>query len=115
MVMELLPGGELYDRIIDADVPMTEKKASELVFKIIKALVHCHDQNIIHRDLKPENIVFDQYNEPKLVDFGLAIQNNSKEHTWMDSVGSPYYMAPEMLYGKYGKEVDVWSMGVIIF
>ena len=57
--MELLPGGELYDRIIDADVLMTEKKASELVFKIIKALVHCHDQNIIHRDLKPENIVFD--------------------------------------------------------
>ena len=73
MVMELLPGGELYDRLIDADDPMTEKKASELVYKIIKALNHCHDQNIIHRDLKPENIVFDTQDEPKLVDFGLAI------------------------------------------
>ena len=113
--MELLPGGELYDRIIDAVVPMTEKKASKIVHKIIRALIHCHDQNIIHRDLKPENIVFDCEDEPKLVDFGLAIQQNSKEYVWMDSVGSPYYMAPEMLYGKYNKEVDVWSMGVIIY
>lgn len=71
--MELLPGGELYDKLTNSSSPMTEKEAADIVHKIIKALVHCHDQNIIHRDLKPENIVFDHHNEPKLVDFGLAI------------------------------------------
>ena len=114
MVMELLPGGELYDKIIDNLTPFTEKEASQIVYKCIKALNHCHDLNIIHRDLKPENIVFDAEKEPKIIDFGLAI-DQPKENCWMDSVGSPYYMAPEMLFGKYGKEVDVWSMGVIIF
>lgn len=74
MVMELLPGGELYDRLTNLGNPMTEKEAAKIVQKIIKALVHCHDQNIIHRDLKPENIVFDKWDEPKLVDFGLAIE-----------------------------------------
>jgi calcium-dependent protein kinase len=73
MVMELLPGGELYDKIIDNDTPFTEKEASQIVYKCIKALNHCHDLNIIHRDLKPENIVFDADQEPKIIDFGLAI------------------------------------------
>jgi serine/threonine protein kinase len=64
--------------------------------------------------LKPENIVFDSHGEPKLIDFGLAI-DQPKENCWMDTVGSPMYMAPEMIFGKYGKECDVWSMGVIIY
>lgn len=64
--------------------------------------------------MKPENIVFDSHGEPKLIDFGLAIEQ-PEDNAWMDSVGSPYYMAPEMSFGKYGKEVDVWSMGCIIY
>ena len=59
MVMELLPGGELYDKITSFTNHLTEKETADIVHKIIKALVHCHDLNIIHRDLKPENIVFD--------------------------------------------------------
>tara|TARA_B110000285_G_C14850103_1_gene479528 strand:+ start:149 stop:403 length:255 start_codon:yes stop_codon:yes gene_type:complete len=68
----------------------------------------------MHRDLKPENIVFAADGEPKLIDFGFAIQHTGK-NDWLDSVGSPLYMSPEALYGKYGKETDVWSMGVVIY
>ena len=68
----------------------------------------------MHRDLKPENIVFGLDGEPKLTDFGFAIENK-KNQSWLETVGSTYYMAPEVLFGKYGKECDVWSLGVIIF
>ena len=115
MIMEFCPGGELYDKLLD-DFPdgMPEREASKMILKICKALLHCHDQNIMHRDLKPENIVFASNGEPKLIDFGFA-----KEHVggndWLESVGSVLYMSPEALYGKYGKETDVWSMGVVIY
>lgn len=73
MVMEFCPGGDLYDKLLD-DYPdgMSERHASEIIYKIVKALLHCHDQNIMHRDLKPENIVFAENGEPKLIDFGFA-------------------------------------------
>ena len=68
----------------------------------------------MHRDLKPENIVFSEDNEPKVIDFGFAIKQDKKE-AWNETVGSPYFISPEVLHGKYGKECDVWSMGVIIY
>ena len=73
MVLELCPNGDLYDMII-RNGHLTEKEASEIMYKIVKALNHCHSMNIMHRDLKPENIVFGADGEPKLVDFGFAIQ-----------------------------------------
>jgi calcium-dependent protein kinase len=73
LVMELCPGGDLYDMIIRKG-SFNEKEASEIMYKIVKALNHCHSMNIIHRDIKPENIVFGADGEPKLVDFGFAIQ-----------------------------------------
>jgi serine/threonine protein kinase len=85
-----------------------------MMYKVMKALNHCHSLNIIHRDIKPENIVFGSDNEPKLVDFGFAIKQG-QDNAWMDTVGSPLYMAPEVIYGKYGKECDVWSLGVVIY
>ena len=68
----------------------------------------------MHRDIKPENIVFSCSGEPKLTDFGFACHLD-KSLDWLDSVGSPLFMSPEMIYGRYGLECDVWSMGVLIF
>ena len=115
MVMEFCPGGDLYDKLfIDYLDGMSEKQASEIIYKIIKALLHCHDQNIMHRDLKPENIVFAENGEPKLIDFGFAKLHKGNDD-WLETCGSPHYISPEALYGRYGKETDVWSMGVVIF
>ena len=115
MVMEFCPGGDLYDKLLDDYLDgMSEKQASELIFKIIKALLHCHDQHIMHRDLKPENIVFDKNGEPKLIDFGFAKIHKGRSD-WLETCGSPHFISPEALYGKYGKETDVWSMGVVIY
>ena len=115
MVMEYCPGGDLFSKLHD-DYPdgMEEREASEIMMKIVKALIHCHELNIMHRDLKPENIIFGPDGEPKLTDFGFALEHK-KGMTWLECVGSTHFMAPEVLYGKYGKECDVWSLGVIIF
>lgn len=115
MVMEFCQGGDLYDKLLnDYYDGMSEKQASEIIFKIVKALLHCHDQNIMHRDLKPENIVFAESGEPKLIDFGFAKMHVGND-SWLETVGSPHYISPEALYGKYGKETDVWSLGVVIY
>ena len=115
MVMEFCPRGDRYDKLLDDYLDgMSEKQASELIFKIIKALLHCHDQHIMHRDLKPENIVFDKNGEPKLIDFGFAKIHKGRSD-WLETCGSPHFISPEALYGKYGKETDVWSMGVVIY
>jgi calcium-dependent protein kinase len=70
--------------------------------------------NIVHRDIKPENIMYDVSGEVKLIDFGLAKQTgtNEKLHT---IAGTPYFIAPEVLNGSYGKECDIWSLGVLFF
>ena len=82
--------------------------------KIAYALEHCHSQNIFHRDIKPENIMLGKNGNIKLIDFGLSIAaekiNNKKE-----VVGTPYYIAPEVLSGKYDKQCDIWSLGVCLF
>jgi len=69
--------------------------------KLLRALQHCHSQNIIHRDIKPENIMFGDDGEVKLIDFGFAIVQKKKS-AHMDVAGTPYFIAPEVLSGKYG-------------
>lgn len=90
-----------------------ERIVSYIAFQILLALNHIHSQNICHRDLKPENIMVDESWGVKILDFGLAnlIQNQSLT----EIVGTPYYVAPEVLTGNYSKECDLWSLGVIIF
>ncbi|KAI0497490.1 hypothetical protein KFK09_020719 [Dendrobium nobile] len=116
VVMELCAGGELFDRIIQKG-HFTERKAAELTRVIVGVVEACHSLGVMHRDLKPENFLFVNQSEEaalKTIDFGLSIFFHPGE-IFSDVVGSPYYVAPEVLRKKYGPEVDVWSAGVIIY
>ncbi|OVA03832.1 Protein kinase domain [Macleaya cordata] len=114
LVMELCEGGELFDRIGQ----YTEKKAAEIARMIVDAVETCHSLGVMHRDLKPENFMFVNRKEDsplKLIDFGFSVFFKPGE-TFEDIVGSPHYVAPEVVLGKpYGPEADVWSAGVIIY
>ena len=93
---------------------MSEEEASLIMNKLMKALNYCHSNNIMHRDIKPQNIVIGDDGEYKLVDFGFAkVQQQPREK--LETLGTPYYLAPEVIGGFYGKECDIWSMGVVIY
>ncbi|PIN08823.1 Ca2+/calmodulin-dependent protein kinase, EF-Hand protein superfamily [Handroanthus impetiginosus] len=116
VVMELCAGGELFDRIIQRG-HFTERKAAELARIIVGVVEACHSLGVMHRDLKPENFLFvnEQEDAPlKTIDFGLSVFFRPGE-MFSDVVGSPYYVAPEVLKKHYGPECDVWSAGVIIY
>ncbi|KAK6126447.1 hypothetical protein DH2020_039835 [Rehmannia glutinosa] len=116
VVMELCSGGELFDRITQRG-HYTEKKAAELARIIVGVVEACHSLGVMHRDLKPENFLFvdEEEDSPlKTIDFGLSVFFKPGE-TFSDVVGSPYYVAPEVLRKHYGQECDVWSAGVIIY
>nr|GEU84130.1 calcium-dependent protein kinase 1-like [Tanacetum cinerariifolium] len=116
VVMELCAGGELFDRIIQVG-HYTEKKASELTRTIVGVVETCHSLGVMHRDLKPENFLLVDKKEDSLlktIDFGLSVFFKPGE-SFNDVVGSPYYVAPEVLRKRYGPEADVWSAGVIVY
>ncbi|XP_006658294.3 calcium-dependent protein kinase 17 [Oryza brachyantha] len=116
LVMELCAGGELFDRIVQRG-HYSEKAAAQLARVIVGVVEACHSLGVMHRDLKPENFLFVNHKEDsplKTIDFGLSIFFKPGE-TYSDVVGSPYYVAPEVLMKHYGREVDVWSAGVIIY
>ncbi|KAJ7970646.1 putative Calcium-dependent protein kinase [Quillaja saponaria] len=116
VVMELCAGGELFDRIIKRG-HYTERKAAELTKTIVGVVEACHSLGVMHRDLKPENFLFVNKQEDSLlktIDFGLSIFFKPGEK-FTDVVGSPYYVAPEVLRKRYGPEADVWSAGVILY
>ncbi|PUZ36672.1 hypothetical protein GQ55_9G056900 [Panicum hallii var. hallii] len=116
LVMELCAGGELFDRIIQRG-HYSEKAAAQLTRVIVGVVEACHSLGVMHRDLKPENFLFVNQEEDsplKTIDFGLSIFFKPGE-IFTDVVGSPYYVAPEVLLKHYGREVDVWSAGVIIY
>mmetsp|Transcript_22679 Transcript_22679/g.45833 ORF Transcript_22679/g.45833 Transcript_22679/m.45833 type:complete len:335 (-) Transcript_22679:39-1043(-) len=124
LVLDLVTGGELFDRII-ARGHYSEKDAAHLLHDVINAIGYLHSVGIVHRDLKPENLLYacsdensDQYDVIKVADFGLAkVVNGMGDHTMSTTCGTPGYVAPEVLEqaGGYGPEVDIWSTGVILY
>ncbi|XP_021761687.1 calcium-dependent protein kinase 10-like [Chenopodium quinoa] len=116
LVMELCEGGELFDRIV-ARGHYSERAAATVAKTVAEVVKMCHDNGVMHRDLKPENFLFanKKENSPlKAIDFGLSVFFRPGER-FTEIVGSPYYMAPEVLRRNYGPEVDVWSAGVILY
>ncbi len=117
IVMQLCTGGELFDRIVKLE-KFSEKDAAELMKKILSAVQHLHKHNICHRDLKPENFLFKNNKENaeiKIIDFGLSKKFSNQEENMTTIVGTPFYVAPEVLSGKYDTQCDLWSCGVILF
>ncbi|XP_008796072.1 calcium-dependent protein kinase 20-like [Phoenix dactylifera] len=116
LVMELCEGGELFDRIV-ARGHYTERAAAVVTRTIVEVVQMCHKHGVMHRDLKPENFLFANKKETaplKAIDFGLSVFFKPGE-CFNEIVGSPYYMAPEVLKRNYGPEIDVWSAGVILY
>ncbi|VAI14852.1 unnamed protein product [Triticum turgidum subsp. durum] len=116
LVMELCAGGELFDRIV-AKGHYSERAAAQLIRTIVGVVEGCHSLGVMHRDLKPENFLFASTAEDaplKATDFGLSVFYKPGDK-FADVVGSPYYVAPEVLLKCYGPEADVWSAGVILY
>mmetsp|Transcript_10884 Transcript_10884/g.23588 ORF Transcript_10884/g.23588 Transcript_10884/m.23588 type:complete len:492 (-) Transcript_10884:271-1746(-) len=123
LITELCTGGELFDRIIEKtqseEGHFSERDAAGLVLCILDAIAYCHDQKgIVHRDLKPENFLFSSKDEDaviKIIDFGLSRHDDMQKGIMNTKVGTPYYVAPEVLNREYTKSCDIWSIGVITY
>ena len=83
--------------------------------KLFSACNHMHAQGVVHRDIKPENIMMTKQGELKLIDFGLSQRQNKKQNDVNSIAGTPYYMAPEVLEGRFDSKSDIWSLGVIFY
>lgn len=116
LVMELCAGGELFHRL-EKQGRFSESEARVLFRHLMQVVQFCHDKGIVHRDLKPENILLAtkaSSSQIKLADFGLATYINPGQ-SLHGTVGSPFYIAPEVLAGGYNQAADVWSAGVILY
>ena len=114
LIMDLCEGGDLFDKIKTAGT-FSEKKVSEIMKQIISAVLYLHNNGVVHRDLKPENILYDNKTEElKIIDFGTAIELK-KNQFLTQLAGSIFYIAPEVIKGKYNEKCDIWSCGVILY
>ena len=116
IVMELCQGKEIVYQMGNFGF-IEEKKVAKIIFKVLLAIVHCHNRGVTHRDLKPENILFDTTEkdaEIKLIDFGLS-RKYDKEQKMHSILGTPYYVAPEVLKGEYDEKCDIWSIGAMTY
>ncbi|KAG9394154.1 Protein kinase domain [Carpediemonas membranifera] len=118
LVMELVSGGELLDRLaLDRVFPVDV--ARKYMIQLLSAIDHCHKKGICHRDIKPENILLDEHGNAKVSDFGLSAlyEQGFRATVLATACGSPHYVAPEVVSrGKYdGRAADIWSMGVLLF
>lgn len=118
LVFDLVTGGELFEDIVAREF-YSEVDASHCIQQILDAVRHCHESNIVHRDLKPENLLLASKNKGanvKLADFGLAIEVIGDQTAWFGFAGTPGYLSPEVLKKEpYGKPVDIWACGVILY
>jgi len=116
LVMQLVTGGELFDRIVEKG-SYSEKDAADLIKQVLSAVAYMHEEGVVHRDLKPENLLYyspEPDSKIMISDFGLSKMEESG--VMATACGTPGYVAPEVLAQKpYGKAVDVWSIGVISY
>lgn len=116
MLTELNTGGELHAAIRKLPAFLPLAMAQFYTGTIALVLEELYERNIVYRDLKPENVMLDQQGYLKLVDFGIAKKLDEKNNQTFTIIGTPHYMAPEVLLGRgYGLEVDIWSMGVLLY
>jgi len=130
LVTDLCSGGELFEKITtrcasysgnndNGGVPcFSEGEAARLLHQILSAVSYMHKRGIVHRDIKPENILFEMKDEDspiKIIDFGLARRHKRKDPPMESDVGTPRYMAPEVIRMKYRSSCDLWSVGVVAY
>uniref|UniRef100_A0A674MQ93 Calcium/calmodulin-dependent protein kinase type IV n=1 Tax=Takifugu rubripes TaxID=31033 RepID=A0A674MQ93_TAKRU len=117
LVLELVTGGELFDRIVERGY-YSERDAAHVIKQILEAVAYLHENGVVHRDLKPENLLYADLSLDaplKIADFGLS-KIIDDQVTMKTVCGTPGYCAPEILRGNaYGPEVDMWSVGVILY
>ncbi|XP_075705346.1 phosphorylase b kinase gamma catalytic chain, liver/testis isoform isoform X2 [Rhinoderma darwinii] len=120
LVFDLMKRGELFDYLTEK-VTLSEKETRCIMRSLLEAVLYLHSNNIVHRDLKPENILMDDCLNIKLSDFGFSCVLKPQERL-RELCGTPGYLAPEILkcsmdetHPGYGKEVDLWACGVIMF
>ncbi|KAK7500973.1 hypothetical protein BaRGS_00007853 [Batillaria attramentaria] len=118
LVFDLVTGGELFEDIVAREF-YSEADASHCMQQILESVNYCHQHGIVHRDLKPENLLLASKAKGaavKLADFGLAIEVQGDQQAWFGFAGTPGYLSPEVLRkDPYGKPVDVWACGVILY
>lgn len=117
IISEFAKGGELYEQIFKLK-NFKESHAAIIMQQILSAVCYMHSKGIVHRDLKPENIMLESRNNGnlsiKIIDFGTSNYCNGEKKLSL-KVGTPYYIAPEVLKGMYTDKCDIWSIGVIMY
>ncbi|XP_076361594.1 calcium/calmodulin-dependent protein kinase type II alpha chain isoform X12 [Tachypleus tridentatus] len=118
LIFDLVTGGELFEDIVAREY-YSEADASHCIQQILESVHHCHQNSVVHRDLKPENLLLASKAKGaavKLADFGLAIEVQGDQQAWYGFAGTPGYLSPEVLKkDPYGKPVDIWACGVILY
>ncbi|KAG2380153.1 CBL-interacting serine/threonine-protein [Vigna angularis] len=116
IVLELINGGELFDKIAQSG-RLKEDEARSYFHQLINAVDYCHSRGVYHRDLKPENLLLDSNGVLKISDFGLSTYAQKEDELLRTACGTPNYVAPEVLNdrGYVGSTSDIWSCGVILF
>jgi 5'-AMP-activated protein kinase catalytic alpha subunit len=124
IVLELVTGGEIFDKIVESK-RFNEEKARFYFKQLVDGMECCHSQGVVHRDLKPENLLLDSEGNMKITDFGMAnlymgdANASAEQRTELlhTTCGTPNYVAPEVLtsQGYDGQKADIWSMGVILY
>ncbi|XP_036386593.1 calcium/calmodulin-dependent protein kinase (CaM kinase) II gamma 1 isoform X4 [Megalops cyprinoides] len=118
LVFDLVTGGELFEDIVAREY-YSEADASQCISQILESVNYIHQHDIVHRDLKPENLLLASKMKGaavKLADFGLAIEVQGDQQAWFGFAGTPGYLSPEVLRkDPYGKPVDIWACGVILY